>query len=158
MPGKRLQALQTKSEIAVFVPLLMRWFFSMGVLGFLLLGCTTSTITNLTPRELPWSQTGLYPVEAMFRSNQRTLDSESIRPIVIFNNQAFPMRQTQLTEGRWETLVPIPDGTRVVNYHFKLDYEYSAVLMRGADSKLSPPYHLRIVDEPNTGTLLMRRE
>ena len=80
------------------------------------------------------------------------------RPIVIFNNQAFPMRQTQLTEGRWETLVPIPDGTRVINYHFKFDYEYSAVMMRGADSKLSPPYQLRIVDESTTGNLLMRRE
>ena len=122
------------------------------------MGCATNTITNLTPRELPWSQTGLYPVEAMYKSNQRTLDSSSIKPIVIFNNQAFPMRQTQLTEGRWETLVPIPDGTRVINYHFKFDYEYSAVLMRGADSKLSPPYQLQIVDESTTGNLLMLRE
>ena len=124
----------------------------------LLAGCATNTITNLTPRELPWSQTGLYPVEAMYKSNLRTLDPASIKPIVIFNNQAFPMRQTQLTEGRWETLVPIPDGTRVINYHFKFDYEYSAVMMRGAYSKLSPPYQLRIVDESTTGNLLMRRE
>ena len=136
----------------------MRWFCFIGACFFLLAGCTTSTITNLTPRELPWSQTGLYPVEAMFRSNQRTLDSASIKPMVIFNNQAFPMRQTQLTQGRWETLVLIPDGTRVINYHFKFDYEYSAVLMRGADSKLSPPYQLQIVDESSTGNLLMLRE
>ena len=94
----------------------------------------------------------------MYQSNQRTLDSASIKPIVIFNNQAFPMRQTQFTEGRWETLVPIPDGTRVINYHFKFDYEYSAVLMRGADSKLSPPYQLQIVDDSTIGNLLMRRE
>ena len=136
----------------------MRWFCFIGACFFLLAGCTTSTITNLTPRELPWSQTGLYPVEAMFRSNQRTLDSASIKPMVIFNNQAFPMRQTQLTQGRWETLVLIPDGTRVINYHFKFDYEYSAVLMRGADSKLSPPYQLQIVDKSTTGNLLMLRE
>ncbi len=130
----------------------------MGLMVILLAGCATNTITNLTPRELPWSQTGLYPVEAMYKSNLRTLDPASIKPIVIFNNQAFPMRQTQLTEGRWETLVPIPDGTRVINYHFKFDYEYSAVLMRGADSKLSPPFQLQIVDESTTGNLLMRRE
>ena len=136
----------------------MRWFCFIGACFSLLAGCTTSTITNLTPRELPWSPTGLYPVEAMYQSNQRTLDSASIKPIVIFNNQAFPMRQTQLTEGRWETLVPIPDGTRVINYHFKFDYEYSAVLMRGADSKLSPPYQLQIVDKSTTGNLLMLRE
>jgi hypothetical protein len=30
--------------------------------------------------------------------------------------------------------------------------------MRGADSKLSPPYHLQIVDESATGNLLMLRE
>ena len=136
----------------------MRWFCIICTCFFLLAGCTTSTITNLTPRELPWSQSGLYPVEAMYHSNQRALDAASVKPIVIFNNQAFPMRQTQLTEGRWETLVPIPDGTRVVNYHFKFDYEYSAVLMRGADSKLSPPYQLRIVEGSTTGKLLMRRE
>ncbi len=136
----------------------MRWFCFIGACFSLLAGCTTSTITNLTPRELPWSQTGLYPVEAMFHSNQRTLDAASMKPIVIFNNQAYPMRQTQLTEGRWETLVPIPDGTRVINYHFKFDYEYSAVLMRGADSKLSPPFQLQIVDESSTGNLLMRRD
>ena len=130
----------------------------MGLMVILLVGWATNTITNLTPRELPWSQTGLYPVEAMYKSNLRTLDPASIKPIVIFNNQALPMRQTQLTEGRWETLVPIPDGTRVINYHFKFDYEYSAVMMRGADSKLSPPYQLRIVDESTTGNLLMRRE
>jgi hypothetical protein len=136
----------------------MRLFCSICLLGFLMVGCTTSTITNLTPRALPRSQTGLYTVEAMFRSNQRALDAGSMKPIVIFNNQAFPMRKTQLTEGRWETLVPIPEGTKVINYHFKFDYEYSAVLMRGADSKLSPPYHLQIVDESSTGNLLMLRE
>lgn len=136
----------------------MRWFCFICACSSLLAGCTTSTITNLTPRELPWSQTGLYPVEAMYWSNQRALDSGSMKPMVIFNNQAFPMRQTQLTEGRWETLVSIPDGTRVINYHFKFDYEYSAVLMRGADSKLSPPYQLQIVDESTTGNLLMLRE
>ena len=54
----------------------MRWLCSICALGFLMVGCTTSTITNLTPRALPRSQTGLYTVEAMFRSNQRAMDAE----------------------------------------------------------------------------------
>ena len=60
-------------------------------MSFLTVGCTTSTITNLTPRQLPRSSTGLYPVEAMFKSNQRTLDHDSMKPLVIFNKQAYPM-------------------------------------------------------------------
>ena len=54
--------------------------------------------------------------------------------------------------------MPIPDGTQVINYHFKFDYEYNAIRMRSADSKLSPPFQLQIVDSANTGNMLMERE
>lgn len=147
-----------RRDVAFSGPLLMRWIGFIFAMSFLLAGCTTSTITNLTPKQLPRTATGLYPIEAMFQSNQRTLDRESMRPLVIFNNQAFPMRRTQLTKGRWETVVPIPDGTQVINYHFKFDYEYNAIRMRSADSKLSPPFQLQIVDSANTGNMLMERE
>jgi len=136
----------------------MRWFGFIFAISFLVVGCTTSTITNLTPKQLPRTSTGLYPIEAMFKSNQRTLDQNSMKPLVIFNSRAFPMRRTQLTKGRWETVVPIPDGTQVINYHFKFDYEYNAIRMRSADSKLSPPFQLQIVDKDDTGDLLMERE
>ena len=86
-------------------------------MSFLTVGCTTSTITNLTPRQLPRSST-----------------------------------------GRWETLIPIPVGTQVVNYHFKFDYNYNAIMMRNADSKLSPPYQLKIEDNEGSVNLLMERE
>ena len=147
-----------RRDVAVSGPLLMRWFGFIVAISFLLVGCTTSTITNLTPKKLSRTTTGLYPIEAMFKSNQRTLDRESMRPLVIFNNQAFPMRRTQLTKGRWETVVPVPDGSQVINYHFKFDYEYNAIRMRSADSKLSPPFQLHIVDQDNIGNLLMERE
>ena len=127
-------------------------------MSFLTVGCTTSTITNLTPRQLPRSSTGLYPVEAMFKSNQRTLDHDSMKPLVIFNKQAYTMNRTRLVEGRWETLIPIPVGTQVVNYHFKFDYNYNAIMMRNADSKLSPPYQLKIEDNEGSVNLLMERE
>ena len=136
----------------------MRWFVFIVFMSVVLVGCTTSTITNLTPRQLPRASTGLYPVEAMFQSNQRTLDHSSMKPLVIFNNQAYPMSKTKLVEGRWETLVPIPRGTQVINYHFKFDYNYNAIMMRNADSKLSPPYQLKIVDKGNSGNLLMDRD
>ncbi len=136
----------------------MRWFVFIVLMSVLLVGCTTSTITNLTPRQLPRTSAGLYPVEAMFKSNQRTLDHSSMKPLVIFNNQAYPMNRTKLVEGRWETLIPVPVGTQVINYHFKFDYNYSAIMMRNADSKLSPPYQLKIVDKGNSGSLLMDRD
>ena len=137
---------------------MMRWLVFIFLISFLTVGCTTSTITNLTPRQLPRSTTGLYPVEAMFKSNQRTLDHDSMKPLVIFNKQAYPMNRTRLVEGRWETLIPIPVGTQVVNYHFKFDYNYNAIMMRNADSKLSPPYQLKIEDNGGSVNLLMERE
>ena len=81
-----------------------------------------------------------------------------MKPLVIFNKQAFPMNRTRLVEGRWETLIPIPVGTQVVNYHFKFDYNYNAIMMRNADSKLSPPYQLKIEDNEGSVNLLMERE
>ena len=136
----------------------MRWLVFIFLVSFMLVGCTTSTITNLTPRQLPRTSAGLYPVEAMFQSNQRTLDHSSMKPLVIFNNQAYPMSRTKLVEGRWEALIPIPVGTQLINYHFKFDYNYNAIMMRNADSKLSPPYQLKILDQGEAGNLLMERE
>ena len=65
-----------------------------------------------------------------------------MRPLVIFNNRLDApdaVDQGPLGDGG------NPDGTQVINYHFKFDYEYNAIRMRSADSK-PPPFQLQIVD------------
>ena len=60
--------------VAFSGPLLMRWIGFIFAMSFLLAGCTTSTITNLTPKQLPRTATGLSPDRGDVQSNQRTLD------------------------------------------------------------------------------------
>ena len=73
---------------------------------FLMVGCVRSTITNLTPSQLPRNQAGLYPVEMEWKSNQTALRYETIEPSVLIGTNIFPMQRTKLLTNRWEALVP----------------------------------------------------
>ena len=116
------------------------------LLPLLLAGCA-STVTNLTTRQLPRNPSGLYPVEARWDSNQQSLRRDSIKAYVVVGLESYPMQRTQLTVNRWEAVVPVPKSQRFLNYRFKFDYLYNAVPAPRADSKLSAPLELEIVDK-----------
>lgn len=105
-------------------------------------GCTTTTITNLTPKIASRNPNGLYPVEASLASSQQTLRWETIEPSVVIGNELFPMRPTPLMKNRWETLIPVPPGRNAVTYRIKFDYKYNAFSAPKSDSKLSPEFRL----------------
>jgi len=115
-------------------------------LPLLLVGCATNSITNLTPAQQPRNETGLYTVEAVWKSNQQSVVQESIKPFVVVGLEAFPMRPTPLLNNRWETLVPVPADKNHIYYQFKFDYDYKGMPARRADSVLSPEYRLDIVN------------
>ena len=73
----------------------------------LLVGCVQTTITNLTPHRMPRSNTGFYPVEMIWESNQAALRRETVKPVVMVGTNAYPMKRTLLLTNRWETRVPI---------------------------------------------------
>jgi hypothetical protein len=115
-------------------------------LPLLLVGCASSSITNLTPGQQARTQTGLYPVEAVWKSSQKSVVKDSIKPFVVVGLEAYPMRPTPLINNRWETLVPIPADKQHIYYQFKFDYEFKGMPARRADSLLSPEYRLDITD------------
>jgi hypothetical protein len=115
-------------------------------LPLLLAGCASTAITNLTPGQQSRTQTGLYPVEAVWKSTQTSVVKDSIKPYVIVGLEAYPMRPTPLISNRWETLVPIPADKQHIYYQFKFDYEFKGMPARRSDSKLSPEYRLDIAD------------
>lgn len=115
-------------------------------LPLLLVGCATNSITNLTPGQQPRNETGLYPVEAVWKSSQKSVVTESIKPYVVVGLEAYPMRPTPLLQNRWETLVPIPLDKSHIYYQFKFDYEYKGMPARRSDSLLSPEYRLDITN------------
>ena len=115
-------------------------------LPLLLAGCASS-ITNLTPQHQVRNASNLYPVEAAFASRQETLRWHTIRPQIMAGSEFYTMRPTLLMTNRWEGLVPVPPGTKVVHYRYKFDFERNAMGRPKADSALSPEYTLWILDK-----------
>jgi len=112
--------------------------------GLLLTGCSTS-ITNLTPTQQNRNANGLYPFELVWNTTQQSIRPQSVKPMVVVGFDTYPMRPVPVVKNRWETLVPIAPTNKVVNYRFKIDYEYNAVTKPRKNSKMSTPYQLQIM-------------
>ncbi|MHB8524050.1 MAG: hypothetical protein ACYDH9_25280 [Limisphaerales bacterium] len=119
----------------IFLPLL--------ALPWLIAGCST-TLTNLTPAQMPRNAAGLYPFEVAWHSSEHDIVKESIKPYVVIGLEAYPLQPTPVVKNRWQTLVPIPADKEFVNYRYKFDYEYLSIPQHRANSKLSPPYQLQL--------------
>lgn len=122
-----------------------RWLLLVAP-ALLWAGCTSTSITNLTPRTLPRSADGLYTIEARWDSDQRSIRDDSFTPSVLVGTEFHPMHRTPLTPSRWEAVVPVPADQQFLNYRFKFDYLYNGIPKRREDSRLSPNYQIEIQD------------
>ncbi len=109
----------------------------------LLAGCA-ATITNLTPSQQAPNPNHLYPVGVALASRQQTLRWDSIHPTVVVGTESYPMRPTPLMTNRWDGVIPVPPGTKVVHYHYKFDFQDNAFGKPQPDSATSPEYTLKI--------------
>jgi hypothetical protein len=117
------------------------------VCGLLLVGCITTTVTNLTPTEVPRNPSGQYLIEYAWQSNQQTVRPETIRPFVVVGFDTYEMKRVLRMTNRWETYVPVPASQNSLRYHFKVDYDYSQFGKEpGKASIISPEYKLNIVE------------
>jgi len=121
-------------------------FLTVSLLTLSLTGCTSSSIVNLTPRQQPRNDNGLYLVEAEWNSNQRSIRYDTLAPKVVVGTNTYPMRQTQLLTNRWEALIPVSKEEKLLNYHYKFDFQYTTVPTKLNDSKISPAYQLKIAE------------
>lgn len=110
----------------------------------LLLGCATTSITNLTPSDFPRTNSGLYRIEATWQSNQKSVVEDSVKPVVIIGQMQYPMRALPFAVDRWETMVPVPADKDIIYYRFKFDYRYRTMSHPLANSQRSPKYRLDI--------------
>jgi hypothetical protein len=114
---------------------------------FLVAGCVTSSITNLTPSQQPRSTNHLYMIEYEWDTNQQAIRPESITPHVVVGFDTYEMRPTPRLTNRWEALIPVPADKDFITYHFKVNYEYNQFGGVGKSSTKSPEYRLNIVDK-----------
>ena len=95
---------------------------------------------------MPRSDAGVYPFELIFTSKATSTATDSIRPYLIMDENVIPMYRVPLLTNRWEVLAPIPAGKTVVNYRYKINYQYKDFGTRKSNSTLSDPYTLEITD------------
>lgn len=125
--------------------MLKRFLLLLPVL--LLAGCATATFTRLTPNVQPRNANNLYPVEAIFESQQQSLRWDSIQAYVLVNGQPLPLRPVPMVKNRWEGLVPVPAAVNTVNYRFKFDYLYNNFgTAPKPNSVSSKVYTLKVMD------------
>jgi hypothetical protein len=115
-------------------------------LSLLLAGCATQ-LTNLTPQQQVRNANNLYPVEVSFDTRQQTVRWNSIQPKIVVGAELYEMRPTPLMTNRWEGLIPVPPGTSLIHYRYKLDFQYNKMGKPGADTALSHEYSLRILNQ-----------
>lgn len=121
---------------------------AVGLLTLALVGCVSTTLTNLTPTTQPRNATGQYLIEYVWESNQQTLRPETITPHVIVGFDSYQMRRVLRMTNRWETYVPVPASQDSLRYYFKVDYEYNQFGKKpGVASFKSPEYKLVIQDK-----------
>jgi hypothetical protein len=121
----------------------MKKIFCLLLLPVLLAGC--SSITNLTPSQLPRDPSGFYRVEAQWKSNRETIRPESFHPLVVIGFATYPMQPVQIVQDRWEAYIPVAAGRDFVLYRYKFDFEVNAISEPRPDSLMSPEYSLKIV-------------
>jgi hypothetical protein len=110
-------------------------------------GCISTTVTRLTPRALPHSPDNYYPVEVSLTSTQQSLRWETLQASVLVGSQAYPMTLTPKMTNRWEAMIPVPAGTKEIEYRVKFDFYYNAWgTPPQEDSALSKVYKLQIQD------------
>ena len=112
----------------------------------LVTGCTTTTITNLTPSQVRKAANGYYLFEVEFTSNQRSILPETIQPQLIIGNEMIAMQRGPVLQDRWEQLVRITNNLPLVYYQFKVDFGYNSIPIPRENSRLSRVFKLEIVE------------
>lgn len=114
----------------------------------LLAGCATvTTVTRLTPGELPRNAKNQYLVEASLESDQTSLRWDSLECSVVVGGKVLPMTPVAKLNNRWEGYIPVPPDQNSVAYRFLFDYKYNNLgTAPRSDTKMSEVYTLKIAD------------
>lgn len=126
---------------------IIKRLLALGLLPLLLAGCQT-TVTNLSPSQLPRNASGQYPLSVKWESTQQSLRTESLQVFVMIGSDLFPMQQTPKVNNRWDTLIPVPADKDILNYRYKIIYDYNAMGKPKSNSVLSRPYQLKVQNHP----------
>lgn len=88
---------------------------------WLLSGCQSMTITNMTPDNVPANPSQIYTITATFKPASFSIDASSIRPRIVIDGQIYPMTKSAAAD-LWEFDYQLPAGRTNASYYFIVAY------------------------------------
>jgi hypothetical protein len=105
------------------ISLASKILLGLGTAGLALLtGCTTVTLTNLTPTSLPENPSEIYTFTLRVVPRSNAIDSSSIIPHIVLDGQSFDMKRSSLGDGLYDFDYQLPAGRDRMAYYYLVDY------------------------------------
>ena len=92
-------------------------------ISFLLGGCA-STLTNLTPLNIPENPSSIYTFSVATKIWQSNIDKDSVKTTIIINGQEQKMKLSNIGDNVYEFDFNMPRDMNEVGYYYVLEYDY----------------------------------
>ncbi len=92
-------------------------------ISFLLGGCAT-TLTNLTPLNIPENPSSIYTFSVAAKIWQSNIDKDSIKTTIIINGQEQEMKLSDISNTIYDFDFKMPRDMNEVGYYYLLEYDY----------------------------------
>jgi hypothetical protein len=93
-----------------------------GAAAALLAGCSSVTLTNLTPSALRENPSQIYTFALRVVKNFDNIPDQSISARIVLDGQTYPMKKNAVNEGLFEFEYQLPAGRDDVAYYYLVDY------------------------------------
>lgn len=104
------------------LPLASRFLPVAALATFLLAGCSTPALTNLTPDTLPANPSQLYTLSTRFTPRHAKVVPGSVSVQVFIGREAHAMSLSPTAPGLYTYDFPAPAGTGDISYYFLASY------------------------------------
>ncbi|MGH7996433.1 MAG: IPT/TIG domain-containing protein [Opitutaceae bacterium] len=98
-------------------------------------GCSTLTLTNLTPASLQENPSEIYTFTLRATPRHDAVVAGSVAPRIVVDGQSYPMKPSALGPNVYEFDYQLPPGRQEVAYYFLVDYKLEGNgLIRAAEA------------------------
>jgi hypothetical protein len=94
-----------------------------ALLGLMLAGCQTPSITNLTPTSLPENPSQIYTISARINPKDSGYVQGTLLPSLVIDGQRLVLKKSTLGEDIYEIDYQVPAGRSELRYYFQINYQ-----------------------------------
>jgi len=96
---------------------------AVASLALFLAGCSTMSLTNLTPSTLPANPSGIYTFTLRVTPKSAAVAADSIAPHIVVGAESHDMTKSDAIPGVYEFDYRLPSGQDSIGYYFLVNYQ-----------------------------------